>query len=462
MRITVKELKQYLKGKPVVVETTTVGAIKKKLNEMQGGIGFGQEFKEQGNVYEITDAEEYQTKRKKKKSDNGRKIHSKGGVMVGQGFKLSEQTLKKLNLTKEGVADLIEGIIKELKKNNEYKNLKFVDRIGGKYQMAESAISEMKNIIWEQNSKNTGKKLFNYINECGCPQAQQKFGGYEGLSQDYQSMMPQIKRTYNSSKGKMNTPKAISFTSKNLALPMEMVQEMFEIQKEAYKMKMEGGQSDKNMTEEKLKECYGKYQGMGEGNMDGMYDEMAEMMDYPMAENIYDDEDSEYMKFSKLSNPNLTPDDLEFDPYYDSDENYDLDYDEDEGDFDLDISPEGEVDEVHSPMGDTHTQSDEELVFGEDYNFESIYSDLKEVVNEITGEYGEEEDNGYEITPAGDNMYSVQANDFSDPFIVGYENGEITGANAEGLPVEVRQEIIDMATGDMSTDVIDGDYDAIG
>jgi hypothetical protein len=449
MKITVKELKQFLDGKPLVVETTTAGALKSKLNEMRGGLGLGQGFKKEGEIYEVTDVEEYEKKedaKKDKKKKQGRAVHQKGGMMLGDGFALTEQALKALNLTQEGLVDLIESIVTELKENNEYKNLAFVDRIGGKYQMNESHINEMKSIIWEKNSLQTGKKLYNYIMECGCQAARQQFGGYQGLSQPYQAMMPQIKTNFNDAKSSMGMPKAVSVTAKKLALPMEMVQEMYEIQKEAYKMKMEGGVMD-NMNE-KMQECYERYQGMSQGNMDEMYNEMADMMEYPTVDEMEETHDAKANLYTQSDEEFVFEDDLE---------------------------------EVHDSKANLYNQSDEEFVFEDDYlddldeeemyesqyDFEGLYTEIASMVNEITGDYEDDEiynpmGDDYKIKPLGDNQFKVIPDGWEDPYVVGYENGEITGVHSEKLPPEVRQKILDMAGNDGFEPVIGEELDPVG
>ena len=529
MKITVKELKEHLNGNPLVVETTTAGALKTKLNEMRGGFGLGQGFKKESEeVYEITDAEDY--KKKSKSKDFDRKVHKKGGMMLGQGFKLTEQALKDLNLSQEGLVSLIEGIVTELKKNNEYKNLAFVDRIATKYQMNESHINEMKNIIWEKNSPSTGKKLYSYIMECGCQYAQNKFGGYQGLSQPYQSMMPQIKRAFNQNRGQMAAPKAIAVTAKDLSLPMEMVQEMYEIQKEAYKMKMEGSDMDKSHVEEQLMECYERYQGMGEGNMDEMYNEMANMMEYPMAEMMEDDMDLDY---DENEEGLLYDDDEEIEEVHSSMDNLYTQSDEE-------YVFEDDMEEVHSSLDNLYTQSDEELVFEDDleevfqdfpklrkqkinpkynekdtdmsdfartsvsmddpegfninlddapefdfdmpdpeemdYGYDDIFSEMEGMLKEIDLDgdgdedmmWDEPEDNEmqvdgtwYQVNQKSPTTFEVKDDEWND-VMVKYDNGVLQVQGNADLPAEVRQYIIDKATGGDVEPVIGEKLDAVG
>lgn len=462
MEINLKDLKEHLNGKkPLVVETTTAKAIKRRLNEMRGGMGLGQGFKNQDEVYEIVDIEESSygkvdkgNKKKGKAKDSGRKISNKGSMMLGDGFKLTEETLKSLNLTKEGWVDLIESIVNEVKNTGQYGNLMFVNEIAKKYQLKNKHIQEMKRIIskdkalWEQKSQNVGKSLKKYIMECGCQHAQSKFGGYGGLNKPYQSMMPQIKKTFNTSKASMSAPKAISITSRKLALPIEMVQEMYEIQKESYKMKMEGNHMDNSAVDNKLKECYERYQSMSEGDMSGMYEEIAEMMDYPIEEDrdayeLTPRDDSEYMKFQRMGDP------------YDDDDFYDQEYeDEDEDGIWSD-------DDLEDLYGDDDVDVD-----GEMNEFDSIYNEMESVLNEITGEVEDNEiyadGTWYEVNQIGDNEFEVNEEGWGDGYTVTYDNGEIVGAGIEDMPAEVRQYIINKVTGYEDTDVIGNDDDFVG
>ena len=350
MKITVKELKEYMKGKPLVVETTTVGKLKSKIAESKMSVGLGDGFKQE-TVYEIeaidevldeVEAIDEKMPLEEESDDDGRKITKTGGALLGQGFKLDESTLKDLKLTKEGLVDLIEGIVTELKEDNEYKGLKFVDRIGSKYNMNESAINEMKGIIWKENSLDTAKNLHKYIVECACQQTNVDYGNYEGLSEPYQSMMPQIKRSFNKNQGMYPTPKAISITANDMQVPMEMVDELYEIQKDAHKMKLEGAEVNVNETSEKMEACYERYQNIGEGNLTEMYDEMAEMMDYPKDEELehnYNDElEPNHPYDFKGMGRNLED---YLDDYWEGDE---------------------EVEETHSALDNLYLQSDEELL----------------------------------------------------------------------------------------------------
>lgn len=445
MKITVKELKEMLNKKPKVVETISVGEFKKRLDEMRGGLGLGNGFK--GSK----DDESKEGKPKKRM----KKTPSEVGLMIGDGFKLTEEALKKMNLTKEGLADLVENIVKSLKGKTEYSNLKFVDRIGGKYGMNESHINEMKNLIWEGES---GKKLYNYITECGCQYSQDNYGGYQGLSQPYQEMVPQIKRTFNQNRELYKTPKAISVTAQGLNLPMEMVQEMYNIQKEAYKMKTEGSDMYKGQLDEMFQECYERYQRMGEGNLDEMYDEMAEMMEYPMSEKYMEEDyeegdETEFEKFQKLRNKNP------YDDIDDYEDEYDLDDYEDEEEDEEQRAAEfyhGDEMDYASNFYEGDTEMDELL--GE---MESMLSEFYEEGDEMEENEVEVDGEYYQINPQGDNYFEVATEGWGDEYLVQYVNGEIKGAGSEMLPTEVRQKIIDMATDD-EVDAIGEALDKIG
>jgi len=312
MEINVKDLKNFLNGKDnIVVETTTVGGLKKRITERRNKLALGQGFKNEieetksaldnleGGGY---DSKTEETKRKpiKNKStvnNETRKVSKKGSLMLGDGFKLTESMLKKLNLTHESVIDLVENIVGGLKGNNEYVNLKFVENVGKKYHMNESTIKEMKKIIWSENSISTGKKLYNYIKECACQQAQDVYQNYSSLNNSAKHVIPKIKGNFNINRKSMPLMQAIDATAMGLGLPIEMVEEMYNMQKESYKMQMEGGKAeDVNM---KLHEIYEKYQKMQEGDMDEMYNEMAEMMDYMTAEDMDMDEMEETYGYKK-------------------------------------------------------------------------------------------------------------------------------------------------------------------
>lgn len=312
MEINVKDLKNFLNGKDnIVVETTTVGGLKKRITERRNKLALGQGFKNEieetksaldnleGGGY---DSKTEETKRKpiKNKStvnNETRKVSKKGSLMLGDGFKLTESMLKKLNLTHESVIDLVENIVGGLKGNNEYVNLKFVENVGKKYHMNESTIKEMKKIIWSENSISTGKKLYNYIKECACQQAQDVYQNYNSLNNSAKYVIPKIKGNFNINRKSMPLMQAIDATAMGLGLPIEMVEEMYNMQKESYKMQMEGGKAED--VDMKLHEIYEKYQKMQEGDMDEMYNEMAEMMDYMTAEDMDMDEMEETYGYKK-------------------------------------------------------------------------------------------------------------------------------------------------------------------
>lgn len=316
--IKAKVLKEFLNNKkPIVIETTTVGKLKRQMNENKFMLGNG--FRQLGE-------DENKPNNKPKKDVQMAGSGNNGAAMLGNGFKLNEALKSKLkNLNREGLVSLVESIVNSMKGNNDYTNLRFVDNIGKKWNLNESSIKKIKNIVINEDSK----KLYNYVLECSCMDAQNTYQGYEGLSTDASSMIPQIKSKFNINRRSMPLQQALNVTSVDLGLPMEMVGEMYEAQK----MKTEGD-SFESMNQ-KLTEIYEKYQKLSEGDMFEMYDEIAEYMDYPSSDehligtdNLTERDDESfyldnirqkiynlYQKDSDLVNFNQWIDDFDFSRY---------------------------------------------------------------------------------------------------------------------------------------------------
>jgi hypothetical protein len=92
-------------------------------------------------------------------------------------------------------------------------------------------------------------------------------------------MIPEIKKCFNKNKKATGTvQEAVSMTADELDIPMECVQEMYNKLKESQANQMESGAID-NMNES-LSEIFNRYRGMSEGSMDGLTDEISEMMGY--------------------------------------------------------------------------------------------------------------------------------------------------------------------------------------
>lgn len=287
MKIKAKDLKKILtesKTNSQDKKTITVKDLKQKLNE-SNGLGFGYGFKNQHSSFgdlEKTNAKNQKKLPKKSKDYMGKK----GGAMFGYGFALQEQ-LEKLSKDPKKLVSLIENMVKSMKGKSDYTNLKFVDNVTKKYNVSESEVKKMKSIILKENSPKTALKLYNYITECSCQQAEGAYGKYKGLKNESSEMIPNIKRTFNKYQSSSNSPQdAFGATSESLKIPKEMVEEMYELQKEAQKMKMEGQGNNIAETDSKLQNVFEKYQKMSEGDMYEMYDEMAEYMDYPSSDDI--------------------------------------------------------------------------------------------------------------------------------------------------------------------------------
>jgi len=241
------------------VKHTTVGNLKRKINESRErtalGMGFGSKPAYESNVDQMMSS--YQ-----------RKIGNKGTTGLGQGFKQMDETQ---------MVEFISNMVESLKGKTEYHNLKFVDRLGSEYFLNERQVRTIKSII-KEGSKRAPKKLKRYINENLAIEAQDMYEGYYGLTNEAESMIPEIKKMFNENKRACgSSEEAAQMTAEALDIPQEMVQEMYEKMKESYEMKMEGGHMD---VEGALHEIYGKYQNMSEGNMEPMYQEISELMMY--------------------------------------------------------------------------------------------------------------------------------------------------------------------------------------
>jgi hypothetical protein len=240
-----------------IVKTTTVGSLKNKLNESKGGFtlgqGFGSETRFKSNVN--TD------------SAYNRKLDKNGGFGLGDGF---------TQLNEEEMVDFIANIVENMKGKTEYHNLKFVDRIANEKGLFESHVKNIKNIIKSDRTPYQ-LKLRKYLTENVAVEMSEIYEDYSGLKLESEMMVKEIKSTFNEMKSmKKSTNEAVAMTAEALDVPMEMVQKMVEIQKEAYETQMEGGQS-MDITE-KLCEVYEAYQNMSEGNMKPVYEELKEMM----------------------------------------------------------------------------------------------------------------------------------------------------------------------------------------
>jgi hypothetical protein len=267
-----------------IVKQTTVGNLKKKINESRErtalGLGFGDKPAYESNVEEMMSA--YQ-----------RKIGNKGTAGLGQGFK---------QMNEVQMVEFIANMVESLKGKTEYSNLKFVDRLGSEYFLNERQIRTIKSII-KEGSKKAPKKLKRYINENLAVEAQEVYEGYYGLTNEAESMIPEIKKMFNENKRACgNSEKAAQMTAEALDIPQEMVKEMYGKMKESYEMKMEGGSMD---VEGILHEIYEKYQDMSEGNMETMYEEISELMmydeptEYSSEEGGYEPSDEEKMSASQ-------------------------------------------------------------------------------------------------------------------------------------------------------------------
>lgn len=255
-----------------IVKQTTVGNLKRKINESRErtalGLGFGDKPAYESNVDQMMSS--YQ-----------RKIDNKGGTGLGQGFKQMDETQ---------MVEFIANMVESLKGKTEYSNLKFVDRLGSEYFLNETQIRTIKTII-KEGSKKAPKKLKRYINENLAVEAQEVYEGYYGLTNEAESMIPEIKKMFNENKKACgSSEKAAQMTAEALDVPQEMVDEMYKKLKESYEMKMEG--EDMNV-EGALYEIYEKYQKMSEGNMNSMYEEISELMMYDEPKE-YSSEDGGY------------------------------------------------------------------------------------------------------------------------------------------------------------------------
>ena len=269
-----------------IVKTTTVGSLKNKLNESKGnfalGQGFGSEPRFKSNVQD--------------NSDYSRKLDKNGGFGLGDGF---------TKLNEEEMVDFIANIVESMKGKTEYHNLKFVDRIGNENGLFESQIKNIKNIIKSDRTPYQ-LKLRKYLTENVAKEMSGIYEGYSGLMHEGEMMVNEIKSTFNEMKsmGK-STNEAVAMTAEALDVPMEMVDKMVQVQKEAYKARMEGMGETMDINE-KLCEVYESYKNMAEGNMKPVYEELKEMMN--PEEPIEESEYGEYgdwgtEKYSKFLNP---------------------------------------------------------------------------------------------------------------------------------------------------------------
>jgi hypothetical protein len=315
-----------------IVKHTTVGNLKKKINESRErtalGLGFGDKPAYESNVEEMMSA--YQ-----------RKIGNKGTAGLGQGFK---------QMNEVQMVEFIANMVESLKGKTEYSNLKFVDRLGSEYFLNERQIRTIKSII-KEGSKKAPKKLKRYINENLAVEAQEVYEGYYGLTNEAESMIPEIKKMFNENKRACgNSEKAAQMTAEALDIPQEMVKEMYEKMKESYEMKMEGGSMD---VEGALHEIYGKYQNMSEGNMEPMYEEISELMmyeeDMPLDE-VMSFSDEEMKTFSNPKYRKEKPNPFEEEEEYNSFEEFDADNPE-EGFYGIDKEYVNEDDDMCMECG---------------------------------------------------------------------------------------------------------------
>jgi len=244
-----------------IVKTISAKQLKKQLKESRDSFALGQGFGNKPAYESNVDNELDKFKRK---------FNSKGGFGYGDGFKQMDEAQ---------LVKFIENIVESLRGKTEYHNLKFVDRIGGQYKLAEGQIKTIKKILKSDQSPKAAKRLKKYINENVAPEMHDIYEGYYGLTNEAEAMIPEIKKCFNENKKATGTvQEAVSMTAEQLDIPMEMVQEMYNKLKEAYETQMESGAID-NMNES-LSEIFNRYRGMSEGSMDGLTDEISEMMGY--------------------------------------------------------------------------------------------------------------------------------------------------------------------------------------
>lgn len=259
-----------------IVKTISAKQLKKQLKESRDSFALGQGFGNKPAYESNVDNELDKFKRK---------FNSKGGFGYGDGFKQMDEAQ---------LVKFIENIVESLRGKTEYHNLKFVDRIGGQYKLAEGQIKTIKKILKSDQSPKAAKRLKKYINENVAPEMHDIYEGYYGLTNEAEAMIPEIKKCFNENKKATGTvQEAVSMTAEQLDIPMEMVQEMYNKLKEAYETQMESGAID-NMNES-LSEIFNRYRGMSEGSMDGLTDEISEMMGYEddMPEPKFNEENSD-------------------------------------------------------------------------------------------------------------------------------------------------------------------------
>jgi hypothetical protein len=256
-----------------IVKTTTVGSLKKKINESKGGFTLGQGFGDEPRFKSNVDTE----------SNYKRNFDTNGGFGLGDGF---------TKMNEEEMVDFIANIVESMKGKTEYHNLKFVDRIGNENGLFESQIKNIKNIIKTDKTQNKSK-LRRYLNENVAVEMSSIYEAYSGLKHEAEDMVAEIKSTFNTiKKMKKGTNEAVAMTAEALDVPMEMVQKMVEIQKEAYETRMEGMDKPMNVTE-KMCEVYEAYKQMSEGNMKPVYEELKEMLNPEPIEPPYGSQEGE-------------------------------------------------------------------------------------------------------------------------------------------------------------------------
>lgn len=256
-----------------VVKTTTIGSLKNKINESKGNFALGQGFGSEPRFKSNVETE----------TDYNRRFDTNGGFNLGDGF---------VQMNEEEMVEFIATIVESMKGQTEYHNLKFVDRIGNANGLFESQIKNIKNIIKSDKTSNK-VELRKYINENVAVEMSDIYEGYKGLKYEGKMMVEEIKSTFNEIKSmKKSTNEAVAMTAEVLDVPMEMVQKMVEIQKEAYEARMEGKGETMNVTE-KMCEVYEAYKQMSEGNMKNVYEELKEMLNPEPTEPAYGSQEGE-------------------------------------------------------------------------------------------------------------------------------------------------------------------------
>lgn len=161
-RMTIKELKKVLGVKTLIkenkendnqiTEVTTIGEIRKRINEMRGFNMLGGEFKAPEETKEADLAECDETNECDDKEEYS--YHKKGDTMLGDGF-------APIEMNENQLIDFMENMVNDLRE--EYTNLKFVDKISKKYNLREDATNVIKQIIWSDKNTTKGKTLFEFV-----------------------------------------------------------------------------------------------------------------------------------------------------------------------------------------------------------------------------------------------------------------------------------------------------------